>query len=240
MDKCHRYVVALAPYLIKNKRAFMSNNKTEIENELRTILQKIDNIVYNTHDVKTLTTSIYDKDYPLSEVFREFYYIVMTYLTKDFCKKGDKDFANIFRTYLCEKGARNLTQLYHFIANIGIIKLGCTRIYLVDKTKRGQQVNIISDDEFLLQHVLNTSYRISKSEVQKCIRSHYKKAGISNLLIGRTLLYISKLFRSSVKDFCPIIYKNWSIQAKKQHEQFENWLDAFIHDVDDLIIELQK
>lgn len=240
MDKCHQYVSNLAPYLIKNKRAFTTNNKPEIENELRNILQKIDNIVYNTHDVNTLTKSIYDKDYPLSEVFREFYYIVMTYLTKDFCKRGDKDYANIFRTYLCEKGARNLTQLYHFIANIGIIKLGCTRIYLVDKTQKGKQVNIITNDEFLLQHVLNTSYRISKSEVKKCIKTHYKKTGLSNLLIGRTLLSISKDFRSSVKDFCPIIYKNWSIKAKKQHEEFEKWLSDFIYDLDDLIYELSK
>ena len=140
MEKCHRYVAALAPYLIKNKKAFTTNNKQEIISELRTILQKIDEIVYNIHDVNTLTKSIYDKDYPLSEVFREFYYIVMTYLSKDFCKKGDRDYANLFRTYLCEKGARNLTQLYHFIANIGIIKLGCTRIYLVDKTKKANKL----------------------------------------------------------------------------------------------------
>lgn len=239
MDKCHQYVVALAPYLIKNKRPFMTNNKPEIENELRNILQKIDNIVYNTHDVDTLTKSIHDKDYPLSEVFREFYYIVMTYLTKDFCKKGERVYANIFRTYLCEKGARNLTHLYHFIANIGIIKLGCTRIYLVDKTQKGRQISIITNDEFLLQHVLNTSYRISKSEVQKCIKTQYKKTGLSNLLIGRTLLYISRLFRSSVDDFCPIIYKNWSVKAKKQHEEFEKWLNEFIENVDDLIHELK-
>lgn len=239
MDKCHRHVVALAPYLIKNKKAFMSNDKPAIENELKSILQKIDEIVYETHNVNTLTKSIYDKDYPLSEVFREFYYIIIAYLTESICRKGDRDYANIFRTYLCEKGAKNLTQLYHFVANIGIIKLGCTRIYLVDKSKKGEQVDIISDEEFLMQHVLNTSYRISKSEVQKCIKAHYKKTGLSNLLIGRTLLYISRLFRGSIKDFCPIIYKNWSIKAKKQHEEFEKWLDDFIHDVDDLIHELR-
>lgn len=72
MEKCHRHVVALVPYLIKNKKAFMYNNKSEIENELKNILQKIDDIVYNTHNIDTLTKSIYDKDYPLSEIFREF------------------------------------------------------------------------------------------------------------------------------------------------------------------------
>ncbi len=240
MEKCHRHVVALAPYLIKNKKAFMYNNKSEIENELKSILQKIDDIVYNTHNIDALTKSIYDKDYPLSEILREFYYIIMAYLTESICKKGDRDYANIFRTYLCEKGAKNLTHLYHFVANIGIIKLGCTRIYLVDKSKKGKQVDIISDDVFFMQNILNTTYRISKSEVEKCIKVHYKKTGLSNLLIGRTLLYISRLFRGSIKDFCPIIYKNWSTQSKQYHEQFEKWLDDFISDLDDLIYKLQN
>jgi hypothetical protein len=238
MDKCHRHVVAIAPYLIKNKKAFMSNDKSAIKIELKTILQKIDDIVCNTHNIDTLTKSIYDKDYPLSEVFREFYYIIMAYLTEPICHKGDRDYANIFRTYLCEKSAKNLTHLYHFIANIGIIKLGCTRIYLVDKSKKGQQVDIISDEIFLMQHVLNTSYRISKSEVEKCIKTHYKKTDLGNLLIGRTLLYISRIFRNGIKDLCPIIYKNWSFKAKKQHEEFEKWLDNFISDLDNLIYEL--
>ena len=240
MDKCHNHVVKLAPHLIQNKVAFENNNKHEIEQELRNILHRIDNIVYNTHTVEELTNSISNPHFPLSEVFKEFYFIIHAYLSEKICRKGDRDFSNIIRTYLCEKGARNLTQLYHFIANIAIVKLGCTKIYLIDKTKKGQPVEIISNDEFLLQHVLNVSFRISKSNVEKCITERYKAIGTSNLLVARTLLSISRDFRKSIKDFCPIIYKNWSIKAKQQHEEFENWLNKLIHLVDSLIIKLNK
>jgi hypothetical protein len=238
MEKCHKRVLNLAPHLIQNKIAFKNNDKPAIEIELKTVLNKIDDIVYNIHDIKKLTESIYDKDYPLSEVFREFYYIIMAYLTEPICKSGDRDYANIFRTYLCEKGAKNLTRLYHFIANIGIIKLGCTRLYLVDKSKKDQQVDIISDDVFFIKNILNTSYRLSKSRVEKCIQQKYKEIGKSNLLIARTLLSISKEFREHIQDFCPIIYKNWTKYSKHNHEQFEKWLEKLINDVDTITLKL--
>lgn len=53
-------------------------------------------------------------------------------------------------------------------------------------------------------------------------------------LVARTLLSISKDFRERVQDFCPIIYKNWTIQSKNKHEQFEKWLETLIDDVDDV------
>jgi hypothetical protein len=234
MEKCHRYVLNLAPHLIKNKNAFKTNDKSAIESELNTILYKIDEIVHHTHDIDTLTRSIYDQDYPLSEVFREFYHIIIAYMNEPICRTGEREFINIFRTYLCSKGAKNLTILYHFIANIGIVKLGCTRLYLVDKSKSGKEAEIISSGEFLMQNILSTSYRLSKSKVEECIRAKYKKIGLSNILIARTLLSISRDFRSHVQKFCPIIYKNWTTQSKYQHEQFEKWLDKLIDVIDDV------
>lgn len=70
--------------------------------------------------------------------------------------------------------------------------------------------------------IIIISYRLSKSEVKKCIYQKYKEIGLSNLLVARTLLSISKDFRERVQDFCPIIYKNLTIQSKNKHEQFEN------------------
>ena len=236
MEKCHQHVVKSAPYLIKNKHAFEINNKPEIIQELNIILQKINDIVYNTHSIDALTKSIHDTNFPLSEVFRDFYQIITNYLTLPMCRQGDRDFANLFRNYLCEAGANKLVHLYHFIANIGLIKLGCTRIYLVDKSKKGQPLqNVISDDEFLMQHVLDPSYQISKSNVENCIRKKYSKTDLGNILIGRTLLSISRDFRKSIQDVCPKIYKNWSPRSKESHEKFEQWLGKLIHDVDLII-----
>jgi hypothetical protein len=240
MNKCHNHVLKLAPHLIENKVAFERNDKRAIEMELRTIFHRIDTLVYNTHTIDALTQSINDKDFPLADVVREFYFIVHAYLSEKICRAGDRDFSNIIRTYLCEKGARNLVQLYHFIANVAIIKLGCTRIYMVDKSKKGQEPHIITDNEFLLQHVLNTSYRLSKSKIEKCIETEYKNSGLSNLLIARILLTISRDFRSSIKDFCPIIYKNWPISAKYQHEEFEKWLNKLIGILDIVIKKCRK
>jgi hypothetical protein len=96
-----------------------------------------------------------------------------------------------------------------------LILAGCTRIYLVDKSKKGSDVEIISDSNFL--------------------KNTYKNTGLSNLLIARTLLSIGKKFRSNISKFCPIIYKNWSENCKRQHEQFEKELNEFIHILDDVI-----
>jgi thiaminase len=68
---------------------------------------------------------------------------------------------------------------------------------------------------------------------KECLKNTYKNTGLSNLLIARTLLSIGKKFRSNISKFCPIIYKNWSENCKRQ--QFEKELNEFIHILDEVI-----
>lgn len=167
MNECHIYISQLAPQLIQNKHAFTHNDKDAIIQELNDIIHRIQHIIHTTNNVTSLKRLI-DTQIPISDIFREFYYVIHTYLSQPICKRGDRDFANIIRQYLCTNGARNLVDLYHFMANIGIIEAGCTRIYLVDKSMRGTTPNIITDENILLQNILNRTFRISKSAARCC------------------------------------------------------------------------
>ncbi len=237
MDKCHKHVALLAPRLIQNKSAFENNDKKEIKRELHNIINRIQHIIYSTKNLR----HIIDTRFPISEIFREFYYIIYAYLVEPICKVGDRDYRNIIRDYLCEHGARNLVILYHFIANVGIIESGCTRIYLYDRTKKMATTStetesmstehIINDENTFVQNINNPLFRISKSEVKKCIERVATK-DINKLLIARTLLAISKDFRTTIEDFCPVIYNTWTTQSKLQHETFEKYLGELITTID--------
>jgi hypothetical protein len=235
MDKCHVYIAQLAPQLIRNKHAFAHNDKNAIIQELNDIIHRIQDIIHTTNNVTHLR-KIIDTDIPISDLFREFYYVIHTYLSHPLCAKGDRDFANIFRTYLCSNGARNLVELYHFMANVGIIEAGCTRIYLVDKSKTGTTPNIIKDENVFLQNILNPAFRISKSAVTECVRTVATK-NVKKLMIARALLDISRRYRTTIEDFCPKIYKNWTSRAKAQHEKFEEYLGELIDIIDHVLDE---
>ncbi len=145
--------------------------------------------------------NIIDARFPVSEIFREFYYIIYAYLVEPVCQTGDRGYGNIIKKYLCTNGAKNLVVLYHFIANVGIIESGCTRIYLYDRTKKittdtteiepiesETPAHIISDENTFVQNINNPSFRISKREVKKCVERIATK-DINKLLIARTLLH---------------------------------------------------
>jgi hypothetical protein len=235
MEECHKHVVLLAPRLIENQSAFENHDKKAIKEELHNIIDRIQHLIHNTNTIVDLKKVINAK-FPIAEIFREFYYVIHSYLVEPVCRKGDRDYANIIRKYLCANGAKNLVTLYHFIANIGIIEAGCTRIYLVDKTKKNTPVDIISDENIFIQNITNPSFRISKKAVKECIQHvAIKDMGLDKLLIARLLLSISKDFRTRVSYFCPIIYKNWTATSKAraaQHEQFEKYLGELISIID--------
>jgi hypothetical protein len=233
MDKCHVYVAQLAAQLIRNKYAFAHNDKNAIIQELNDIIHRIQDVIHTTNNVTHLR-KIIDTNVPISDLFREFYYVIHTYLSHPLCKKGDRDFANTFRTYLCSDGAHNLVELYHFMANIGIIEAGCTRIYLVDKSKSGTTPNIINDENIFLQNILNPAFRISKSAVMECVRSAATK-DVKKLMIARVLLDISRRFRTTIEDFCPKLYKNWTAASKTQHAQFEKYLGDLVDIIDHVL-----
>jgi hypothetical protein len=74
MNECHEFVAILAPHLIKNKYAFEHNDKKAIENELNLVLKRIDSVVYAKYDDKNLIEAINNEnDFPLQDIFREFY-----------------------------------------------------------------------------------------------------------------------------------------------------------------------
>jgi hypothetical protein len=234
MEECHKHVALLAPRLIRNKSAFENHDKDAIKRELHDIIDRIEHLIHNTTTIADLKKIINAK-FPIAEIFREFYYVIHAYLVQPVCRKGDRDYTNIIRNYLCENGAKNLVQLYHFIANIGIIEAGCTRIYLVDKTRKNTPVDIITDENIFLQNITNPSFRISKRAVKECIQHvTTKERGVDTLLIARTLLSISKDFRTRVSYFCPIIYKNWTAKSKAQHQQFEKYLSELISIIDNV------
>lgn len=237
MEECHGYVAIVAPHLIQNKHAFESNDMEAIQAELRLVLSKIDRVVHRNYDLKSLVKAVHeDRDFPLSDIFREFYTLVMTYLSDPRCIGHDERvYANIIRSYLCDKGARNLAILYHFIANIGLIMAGCTRIYLVDKTNRGKHIDIITDPEFFLAHIHDPVYRVSKSRVKECLETTRQRTGLSDLLVARSLISISRSFRRSIAKTCPIIYENWSELSKHRHEQFETELAEFTRILDEVV-----
>jgi hypothetical protein len=235
MDKCHKHVAKLAPRLIENQSAFENHDKDAIKKELYDIIDRVEHLIHNTTTIADLKKIINAK-FPIGEIFREFYYIIHAYLVQPICRKGDRDYTNIIRTYLCSNGAKNLVQLYHFIANIGIIEAGCTRIYLVDKTRKNTPVDIISDENIFIQNITNPSFRISKKAVKECIQHvAIKDSGLDKLLIARLLLSISKDFRTSVGDFCPIIYENWTDTSKAHHQQFEKYLSELMSIINSVI-----
>jgi hypothetical protein len=238
MNDCHIYIAQLAPQLIQNKHAFTHNDKDAIIQELNDIIHQIQHVIHTTNTVASLK-HIIDAQIPISDIFREFYYVIHTYLSYPICKRGDRDFANIFREYLCADSADNLVDLYHFMANIGIIEAGCTRIYLVDKSQSGTSPNIITDENIFLQNILNPAFRISKSAVMECIRNAATK-DVRKLNIARALLDISHRFRITIKDFCPKIYKNWTPQAKAQHAKFEEYLSELVNMIDHVLAELRR
>ena len=241
MEDCHKHAAIIGTYLIENKQAFRTNDKKEIEKELYNILKRIDDIIYHEYkNIDILKHAIHDPHFPLASVLKEFYMLINLYMYEPMCIKNERVYANIFREYLCNKGAKNLTILYHFIANIGIIMAGCTRIYLVDKNKKGEIPSIISDNTFFLQHINDTSYRVSKSNVKECIKTTFKSIGLGNILMAQTLLNISQDFRNHINKFCPIIYKNWSKKSKVAHQKFENEMQELINIIDLSILGLKK
>ncbi len=46
------------------------------------------------------------------------------------------------------------------------------------------------------------------------------------------LLSISKDFRTTIEDFCPVTYNSWTAQSKLQHETFEKYLGELIALID--------
>ena len=242
MQECHTKVAQIGERLIKNKNAFDTNNKSEIKRELNRIFNKIDDIVYKTQDgsLKDLHKEIDDKKFPLSIIFKEFYLVMDTYISESICRKGEREYATLIRKYLCKAGAEKLVEIYHFMANIAIIKLGCTRIYHVDKSNKGKSPHIITDDEFFLKNVNNKTYRISKSNVEECVIHNYKKIGLGNLQTARVLLAIARDFRQRTQRFCPHIYNNWKPKAKRQHKEFEEWMVKLMSFIDNVSNKLYK
>jgi hypothetical protein len=98
MKECHELVAILAPHLIKNKNAFDNNDKKAIVNELNLVLKRIDSIVYAKYNYKNLVKIINDEhDFPLQNIFREFYTMTMLYLSDPRCiNNNERIFANIF------------------------------------------------------------------------------------------------------------------------------------------------
>ena len=111
---------------------------------------------------------------------------------------------------------------------------------LTDKNKKGEIPSIISDNTFFLQHINDTSYRVSKSNVKECIKTTFKSIGLGNILMAQTLLNISQDFRNHINKFCPIIYKNWSKKSKVAHQKFENEMQELINIIDLSILGLKK
>lgn len=125
-----------------------------------------------------------------------------------------------------------MNNLYHFVANVGIIMSGCSRIYFNNPGLKGTKPVVIRDPEFFLKNILNLSYRLSKSSIKTCIAKNYKEVGLRNLLAARALLNISINFRKEIKNICIKLYKNWVKPNIDKHTTFEIELQSIIDEID--------
>ena len=128
---CNKYVIMNCHYIIDNRTAFENNNTPLIKQELRNIMNKIDRIVNKRYiNITDLKNDVYNKNNPMIDMIKDFLFIITTYTNNHICKQGDREYVKIIRNYLCLNGCKNMNNLYHFIANVGIIMSGCSRIYI--------------------------------------------------------------------------------------------------------------
>lgn len=236
MAQCHELVALSSLYLIKNRVPFQTNDAKKIKIELHNVIKTMDGIIQHKYTtLKEFHSDIFDNVLP--EMIHEFITIVLAYLRNPLCIKGDSSFINIFRDYLCHRHCKQLNLLYHFVANAGIIMSGCTRIYLSDSSLKGKEPDIIEEPEFFLQQILNSKYRVSKSNIKACILSTFKKTGLRNLMVARALIEDAIQLRKETKNICKKVHDNWTEENKLKHVRFETELTGILEQLNTVILQ---